>query len=794
MYSYIKLKNTFIFQVLTLLQATGCNYTVLEGGQFVSLRNLKALHIQGYAYKDQSQISGYIPSKAKEKTAEEEEEEQIKHLNLVLTEDVLKPLVNLQLLDLQFVRLLAERDAGRLRRFSRLHPISHTTLLDLPLDEFKRITDYVERSSRPISSLYRDPSFEYLTNDINPFIRNKASFDDYEEYNDSDEDDYESEENDLSIQASEELSNFIEEKAQAGYQNSLEVSLMDEGNPDQLVSYDVYKAETEPYLAPFRTLSQLKYLRLAHAKLDKIGSELLQGLERIHTLTLEHNQIRFLPDALFMTTPGLRHLSIAYNYILELKLQALAGLDNLLTLDLDHNKLSIIGPSTFPSLPSLNTIRLNGNPITHVLPDAFTNINQTENLYIGASDVSTDVHIDAFTHLNNLKVLVIQNITLPSLIKDFIPGTPNLRQLTLHGNLSTIEFDTFSEAPLLEIIDLSMCNIAFISMDAFFNLENLRLLNLSHNEITSLNPGTFDHLPKLFELYLNDNKLKTIPPGLFMPTPAELVHVYNNPWDCSCNLIQLTPTTTNKMKRKGYVECQWHEKLPAVCKTTPDRVVYDTRVAPLCTTPFRLKGQDVFHAALRYLNCSKDILHENKEVVNSTRQVKTNTTRKIVKIKTENKATTKYNRFLPLIAYTPPTIPPKDLLKMAELDGLEEILESDYENDFNDPEETLTTQPTQKPKSNFLQNDQQMMLTKKEELKAAKKLREEYQKNKKKIKEIMRLEEIKRRRELEHKKRKATKAALKAKMKLKEARERKYKKKNKKSHSFTNRLNVNYFK
>ena len=702
--------------MLTLLQSPGCNYTVLEGGQFLALHKLKALHLQGYAHEDKSQVSGYMSSSfdTNEKQKEKKESEQMKHLNLVLTEDALKLLTNLELLDLQYVRLLTNRDPQRYIKRSNIHPISYEDLIDLPLRDFLALSHEAKKITGSQPAIYDNPTFTYLSN--SQLNNNQIDGDDNENDDDDDEDYDSEEEDDYEEEIEESLISSIEDNLNNIPDFKTYNSLVFDGlETEELVSYEVYVSLTQPHLAPFKTLNKLRYLRLAHARLDKIGPELLEGLHQLHTLTLEHNQIKFIPNDMFKMTPGLRHLSLAYNQIVEVEANIFSGLTKLLTLDLDFNRLSVIGPNTYPRFPQLSTIRMIGNPITHILPEAFINVNGSEKIYIGSPFVSTDVHNDAFKQLNKLKELVIENITHSILSKDFISGAPDLRILILHGNLSEIEFDTFTNSPKIEILDLSRCNIQTISMDAFFNLQNLKLLNLSHNEINNIFPGTFDYLPKLSELYLNDNKLTTLPPGIFLPSPSELIHVFNNPWDCSCDLVQLTPMTTNKMKRSSYIECQWDDKLQANCTTSQSKIVYDSRVAPLCSTPKRLKGQDVYHASLRYLKCSKEILNPKPAPTDNIYKYSTTTRKQTTSIDiTKKKKPAKDMRYLPLYAYVPPTKKPVDLLEIALMDGLVPISD-DYVNEMTTTI-TISTSSEKFTKKNdgFIQNDQQMDKNEKE--------------------------------------------------------------------------------
>ncbi|KAK8394126.1 hypothetical protein O3P69_006369 [Scylla paramamosain] len=298
--------------VLTLLQAAGSDLTVVEAHHLRPLAKLQALHLQGYARRETVQVSGYFSNRVEEmvehkKLSAKEEEEKEQDLRLALSEDALTPLAGLQLLDLQYVRLVAAVEGGRLRR--DIEPLSTTTVLDMHLPHFLAIAKQLEDLDIPsevLSKLPLPPSTDEESSEVDIVVLEEAS--------------------------------------------------------DEVVPYDVFKTENKVVLAPFLGQTNLKYLRLAHAKLDRVGPELLTGLSGLHTLTLEHNHIKVLPAAMFAPTPHLHHLSLAHNNILTLEGDSLAGLDELLTLDLDSNKLDRIGPGSFPRLPNIATLRLLENP------------------------------------------------------------------------------------------------------------------------------------------------------------------------------------------------------------------------------------------------------------------------------------------------------------------------------------------------------------------------------------------------------------------------------------------------
>lgn len=603
--------------VLTLLQAAGSDLTVVEAHHLRPLAKLQALHLQGYARRETVQVSGYFSNRVEEmvehkKLSAKEEEEKEQDLRLALSEDALTPLAGLQLLDLQYVRLVAAVEGGRLRR--DIEPLSTTTVLDMHLPHFLAIAKQLEDLDIPsevLSKLPLPPSTDEESSEVDIVVLEEAS--------------------------------------------------------DEVVPYDVFKTENKVVLAPFLGQTNLKYLRLAHAKLDRVGPELLTGLSGLHTLTLEHNHIKVLPAAMFAPTPHLHHLSLAHNNILTLEGDSLAGLDELLTLDLDSNKLDRIGPGSFPRLPNIATLRLLENPIEHVFPFTFTSVNSTETLLLGARDVAAEIHVDTFRELINLKVLQIENTSLPSLSRALLEGMPTLRELTIHGHVPSIDFDAFTSTPDLDSLNLDHCHLTKLSLDAFFGLNKLRYLDLSHNDLNELSPGTFDHLASLRELYLNNNNLTTLPPAIFLPLPAKLIQVHQNPWHCTCDLLQMRPALTNKVRARGYTTCRFLERSGMVCsQPDPPRLRYDSRVAPLCATPEHHRHRSVFKVTARRLKCPRHVWDPRPPLRPTPSLPVEIPEPKVNLVKLETSVMMEERSWIPLIDFSAPPHEAKDLLEIAE--------------------------------------------------------------------------------------------------------------------------------
>lgn len=124
-----------------------------------------------------------------------------------------------------------------------------------------------------------------------------------------------------------------------------------------------------------------------------------------------------------------------------------------------------------------------------------------------------------FENLKGLKSLTIRYGEINGLVADdALTGLADLSQIFIsatvkHGNLPSGSFDGLSN---LTNIFLGAAELDFISPDWFNGLVSLKLIQLSENNLQTLPPGLFDELNSL-----------------------TYVTLYNNPWNCSCDLMWL---------------------------------------------------------------------------------------------------------------------------------------------------------------------------------------------------------------------------------------------------------------
>ena len=85
--------------------------------------------------------------------------------------------------------------------------------------------------------------------------------------------------------------------------------------------------------------------------------------------------------------------------------------------------------------------------------------------------------------------------------------------------------------------------IRIIRDGAFAGFEGLKSLDLQQNQISVVEEGAFQGLWRLKTLLLQHNKLGTVSEEALIPMPnLQYLRLYDNPWNCDCNLESLIQT------------------------------------------------------------------------------------------------------------------------------------------------------------------------------------------------------------------------------------------------------------
>ncbi|GCB73487.1 SLIT and NTRK-like protein 2 [Scyliorhinus torazame] len=196
-----------------------------------------------------------------------------------------------------------------------------------------------------------------------------------------------------------------------------------------------------------------------------------------------------------------------------------------------------------PPHSRLYQLFLNGNSLSKLPPNGFSNFTNTVTLHLGSNGLQ-DIRNGAFHGLAALKSLHLNN-----------------------NKLEVLREDTFLGLESLEYLQADYNYIASIEAGTFSKLHKLKVLILNDNLLPSL-PNNVFRFVLLTHLDLRGNRLKKLPFSGVLEHIGGIMEIQleENPWNCTCDLVAL----------KGWLD-------------TISYIVSDM----VCETPFRLHGKDV---------------------------------------------------------------------------------------------------------------------------------------------------------------------------------------------------------
>uniref|UniRef100_A0A8C9R4C5 SLIT and NTRK-like family, member 6 n=2 Tax=Scleropages formosus TaxID=113540 RepID=A0A8C9R4C5_SCLFO len=181
-----------------------------------------------------------------------------------------------------------------------------------------------------------------------------------------------------------------------------------------------------------------------------------------------------------------------------------------------------------------------------------------------------------FTTYESLKLLNLANNQIDYIDNETFLSLGQLKELYLNGNrLDRLFSGMFVGLSNLEYLYLEYNVIKNIQPGTFRPLLNLKLLFLNNNQLQTLPPHIFHHVP-LAKLNLMDNLFKHLPVSNVLDQLISLsqISLDKNPWDCSCDLVDLKQWTERLSKDivMGNITCHTPRK---TSKTDLGTLTYD---------------------------------------------------------------------------------------------------------------------------------------------------------------------------------------------------------------------------
>ncbi len=254
-------------------------------------------------------------------------------------------------------------------------------------------------------------------------------------------------------------------------------------------------------------LQHLHYLDIDDNKIS--GTFKLPTLAKLKSLDMDHNMITMLPDNIFHGMTSLEFIDFDSNEIVDFPNMSYLGCP-LTTIIFSNNKIQFIDPSYLMGLSCLKYFDISSNEIQGVF--TFPTLPAMKIFNIKQNDI-TNIDVDAFNGMTNLKILRINRNHLTSLPNFTHIGT-SLSKLHLdYNDLESLDVAVFEGLSNLKYLDLSHNDIVSINISYFIDLHNLKYLNIDDNNIS----GTFNlpTLAKLKSLDMDHNKITMLPGNIF---------------------------------------------------------------------------------------------------------------------------------------------------------------------------------------------------------------------------------------------------------------------------------------
>lgn len=207
------------------------------------------------------------------------------------------------------------------------------------------------------------------------------------------------------------------------------------------------------------------------------------ALNHLHTFSLAHNSIEYLPAGALAHYPQLQSLDISHNILRNLSVASFPSIGmQIRSLNVSHNQLATF---LHPVLPSLLLLDLSFNVLTSLDPELLAGLPLLQHFYVNSNvDIFSECHqvcwLSALTQMLNLVDLDLSNCQLAKLL-DFSPFE-SLRRLDLSRNmLRSIDGNALPKN--LQRLDISKNHIHTLTNFTMKNLVSLKELDVSRNPL-----------------------------------------------------------------------------------------------------------------------------------------------------------------------------------------------------------------------------------------------------------------------------------------------------------------------
>ncbi|XP_050948160.1 toll-like receptor 5 [Labeo rohita] len=300
----------------------------------------------------------------------------------------------------------------------------------------------------------------------------------------------------------------------------------------------------DPERFTFRGLeaSGIKSFDLSNSNIFVLPYSVFGYLPNLEQISLAQNHISKIEKNAFLRTTNLLKLDLSRNLLSSTNSETFQNLEKLEVLDLSYNHIWMLGFLSFQGLPNLLSLNLTGNSLKYT--HKFATLPSLEKLYFGDNKISHVSYLPSIAA--NLKTLYLDfnKISSMSELYTILENFPQIEEIFLRGNqLVDCPHDEHKViSQQIRIVDLANAGLEVIwsegkCLNVFNNLRQLEALFLNSNLLQSLPKDIFKDLTMLFFLDLSFNSLKYLPNGIFPKSLQYLNLQYNSIYSVDPNLF-----------------------------------------------------------------------------------------------------------------------------------------------------------------------------------------------------------------------------------------------------------------
>ncbi|KAK2883811.1 hypothetical protein Q8A67_017448 [Cirrhinus molitorella] len=306
-------------------------------------------------------------------------------------------------------------------------------------------------------------------------------------------------------------------------------------------------------------VSGVKIFDLSQSQIFALSNSVFSHFSDLEQMTLAQNQINIIENYAFWGMTNLQKLNLSQNFLGSIDSKTFQNLEKLEVLDLSYNHIRVLGDQSFQGLPNLLNLNLTGNALETV--HEFATLPNLKKLYLGDNRISSVSSLPNIA--KNLTTLDLEFNRLKDLsdLYTILREFPQIEKIFVQGNMFSSCYNQRQVvvSDKLQILHLGLSTMQLIwseekCLNVFNNLHQLEQLSLVSNGLQSLPKDIFKDLTSLFILDLSFNSLKYLPNGIF-PKSLQILNLeYNSIYSVDPNLFS-TLSHLSLMKNQFRCDC-----------------------------------------------------------------------------------------------------------------------------------------------------------------------------------------------------------------------------------------------